>query len=623
MGTGEETGKAKDVDFCAFEAQSPAQLWEIILEKADGGSGNAGLKVWCRGGKFGMAWIEKPSAPGYAFVAQAAYGGFYNVPADCGLVLESGRLKGAVYRGVGEKYVLDAAVNGGTVSGTYQSETCEARKGRATGAAQSGPKGTLKGRILGEAELKKELPALPEKAAYPCWRNTGSGLGFETGAQLVSDPSKVRVLWKSEDLIPPGYHEGINFGTKPCGIQSGHASPILAEGKVFLNYFTGSAGHAGDDKAGYEEFIQKSDYIPNEQVAKKIARLADQIMVCLDAQTGRTLWKFVAKEDGPNVSRGGSDSRHKLCGPSSKAASHLTSCYGAGKVFFKGTGGVIYCLDAKTGAQAWKDGAYDKAAKSYGAATDTCQFADGVMATGKGGGLTGFDATSGKELWTIKGAIGGRQTHLRWVCDGKEYFITPRGQLVEPKSGKLLWTADFPPSEKGVVSGVISVGDGYLLHGGTDSITCYRVTLQEAKRLWTTKEHSVWREIHPVIYQGHAYVRAVTKANQARSAAATYCFELQSGKITGQATGTKSFSSVIGGDGRIFNCNAALVILQSMDPAKFADLKASGNAPSNTVADVSMPIILQGHPETTAVYADGRLFTRTFDGIVCYDLRAK
>ena len=102
----------------------------------------------------------------------------------------------------------------------------------------------------------------------------------------------------------------------------------------------------------------------------------------------------------------------------------------------------------------------------------------------------------------------------------------------------------------------------------------------------------------------------------------TLAFRWSINNNTVKSQSSNSFSSVTAGDGYLFNCNAALVMMQKADPADFREVTPSKGGPSNTVADVSMPIILQGTPETTAIYADGRLFTRTFDGVICYDLRA-
>jgi len=619
--------KSPDVDFCAFDAESGVTFYFLTL-KNGGGESDAVLKMWRRGRAFGMGWMEKETFPGYAFPIQAAFGGFYNVPPDAGLTQKGSTLTGAVYRGLGEKYVLDMKVDGKTITGTYRSETYDARdlrsfyKGKTSKAPQPtpGPQGAVRGKTLSEAELKAQLPPVPPEAQYPCWRNKGDGVGFETGAALITDLSQARVLWKSEELIPPGYHEGINFGTNPCGIQSGHASPILVENRIYLSYFTGSAGHAADDQAGYDRFRLRSRHIPDGLVAKKVARVADQIMVCMDARTGKTLWKFVAKEDGPNNSRGGSDSRHGLCGPSSKAASHLTPCYGDGKVFFKGTGGCVYCLDAKTGARIWRTKPWDKRRGSTD--TDTCQYAQGVVATKTGSLLAGYDAETGKILWTLTKAVRDRRTHVRWHHRGKDYFITACGRLLEPSTGKVIWEADLPSFPRTGKTGVIAANDRYMVHGAGTGITGFRITAASAEKLWTIKDRGVGRAIHPVLYKGYVYARANMQGTTGGATRRTYCIDAETGKIMGEASGTKSYASVIGGDGRVFNSNAASVFLQHADPKNFRDCHASAEAPKQVVADASMRVVLQGMPETTAIYADGRLWSRTFDGIICYDLRA-
>lgn len=125
------------------------------------------------------------------------------MPKDCGLSIEAGRLNGVVYRGAQKKYVLAVTVNAGTLKGPAGERS-------------------YTGRWVSEAEFAKQNPK--PKTDYPCWRNNGSGAGGETSAKLVGNPSQIRVLWKREELIPPGYHEGINFPS-PCGIQSGHCSP--------------------------------------------------------------------------------------------------------------------------------------------------------------------------------------------------------------------------------------------------------------------------------------------------------------------------------------------------------------------------------------------------------------
>jgi outer membrane protein assembly factor BamB len=590
-GSAPDDQKAPDVDFLALDAQAKVELLTLTLDKAEGG-GALTMFIWLRGGKPRQAWAIAANAPAYCWPLMAAAAGFYDLPKDCGLSIEAGKLNGVVYRGAQQKYVLAGTVNAGTFKGPAG-------------------EGSYTGRLVGEAEFAKQNPK--PKADYPCWRNDGSGTGGETGAKLVSDSGQIRVLWKSEELIPPGYHEGINFPS-PCGIQSGHCSPVLADGKVFLSYFTGSAKNM--DAAGVEEMWPNSGFIPKEMVIKKSTHLADQIIVAMDAQSGRTLWKTVFAEDGPNISRGGSGSRHKLYGPSSKAASHLTQCAAYGKVFAKGTGNVVYAVDADTGKLVWRTEPWKQPEKGqFNTGTDTVTFADGVVATMSGGGLTGFEAATGKVLWKLPAGLGRGQTAIRWVTKGREFFLTPKGQCIEPKTGKVLWTAEGAPG-----GGVIAADGSHLLCSGS-SIVGFAISPEKATLLWTVEGEYSPREITPVIYKGHAYLRAMNKVDKDAGKYQSICVELATGKVVSKAEGTKSFSSITCGDGLIFNSNAALVMLQPANPQDFHQLKAGGNLPKNTVADVAMPIIIQGSPEVTAIYADGRVFSRCFDGIICYDLR--
>jgi outer membrane protein assembly factor BamB len=602
--------KAPDCDLVTFDAAAPVERWELVFDQAGPGGKPLTVHVWRRGERFGQAWAESPSQPGYAGVAMVGHPGFYNLPPECGLKVEGGRLTGRIYRGnPGSFLEVQGAVNGTTVSGTFTGTVTVDRDKTAE------VKGFFTGRILAGKDLDAAGSPLPQEAAVTCWRNGGAGLGYETGAKLIDDPSQAKLLWKSEELALPPYHEGINF-QKPVGLQGGHASPVLAEGRIFLPQFIGVVDEAADPK-GVEELWPTSMHIPREMVLRKVARLADQTLTAIDAATGRTLWRFVEPAGGPNISRGGSDSRHKLCGPSSKAASHLTPCLGGGRVYFKTTGSRIHCLDAATGAVVWQTAPAQKPeCGGWDAHTDSLQYADGVMATLHAGGLTGFDGASGQVRWTVKGVIAGRgMTALRYVAGGTESFLTPLGQCLEPKTGKVRWQAEGVSA-----GGVIAADDRFLVIGTPESIACYEVG--SGKPVWKKTDLLQWRTITPAIVKGHAYIRAVTPDTAKSSAAKTYCVDLASGRILGTASGTKSFSSVTAGDGHIFNANAALVIYQDADPARFRDLLATGDAPSNTVADVSMKILLQGTPETTGIYADGRFYSRTFDGIVAYDLRA-
>lgn len=98
------------------------------------------------------------------------------------------------------------------------------------------------------------------------------------------------------------------------------------------------------------------------------------------------------------------------------------------------------------------------------------------------------------------------------------------------------------------------------------------------------------------------------------------CPDLATGEVLGKASGSKSLSSIIAGDGRIFDGNAAGICFQHADHKDFRDLPPSAGGVS--LGGPAGDTIIVGTPETVALYPDGRLFTRNFDALVCYDPRA-
>lgn len=597
------------VAFDRFDASAAVTRYDLVLERGD--ADQLVFHVWMRGDQAGQAWAESSARPAYALGAVAGHGGFYGTP-GAELVRDGDSLRGRLYRTAGsqkehsrDSYHIDARISGDRITGSYL-----ASEWREDQAVES--RGPLTGAVLDEAALKKVLPPVSATADYPCWRNDGSGSGPASDHELVRDPSQARLLWKSEALIPAGYYEGSNIG-KICDIQSGHASPVLAGGRLYLHYFVGDGPSFDAEKVERGVTANgKADRVvrcPPAMWQKKFAERADQLIVCIDAQTGRTLWQTCFDEAGPNIA--GWKTRVGPSSPNAKAASHLTPCVDDGRVFAKGTGGTLYALDAATGDLLWQE-------PGFGLLTDTCIAADGVVATGSGSALIGLDARTGERLWQIDNATGSRVSHIRHRLDDRWVFIAPRGQCIEARSGRVLWQAD-------PCSGVLAAGDGHMVSletaGKVGILRCWRIDQHGMELVWqhrTEPNRAKPRTITPVIWGGHVFARLPTPG--CRNNRFTLGFELASGRSIGQASGTKSFSSPSGGDDRLFNGNAAVVLLQDVTPGSIADL-AADTGRQQKVADAATSVVFLGAPETTPIYADGRLYSRTFDGIVCYDLR--
>lgn len=596
----------------AADAGSEATLWRLVLSGGWPGGKPLQVSIWCRDGVFGQAWAETSGAPAYAFVATAGHGAYFGM-VDAGLRHDKGQVAGLLRVGHGRTYQIKGRVTGGAIQGSYEATFGSGKDGKSA-------TGKLQGQILKVSELKKLQTAFPEACAYPGWRNDGSGSGASTGQKLVDDPCAVRVAWKSEALIPAGYYEGENIGEPFCDIQSGHTSPILADGRLYVSYFVGNGSEIAKDKgkvmADCESGGRKGQYkpVPMHWWKRKFAAKADQIITCIDAQTGATLWRTVIPVDGPNISAHG---RVGALGPNSKASSHLGPCAGGGAVFAKGTGGKLYCVDAVTGKMKWTVPVSGPHKQSKSADADTCQYARGVVVAGRGRTLVGFAAATGKELWQVEDALTFRgASALRWLAeDGKAYFLTGAGHCIDPQSGKVMWQIPDLKLQS------FAADPQHFLAASADGFHCWRISPKGFTALWTHDAYGADRNQYPVLYDGNAYVRAVKKPIPPKNKDwLTICLSLKDGSLAGTASGTKSYSSNVAGDGRIFNCNASVVLLQKAAP-DYRDLPPHGATQRGKVADQNTAVILQGSPESTAIYADGRLFSRTFDGIVCYDCR--
>lgn len=96
------------------------------------------------------------------------------------------------------------------------------------------------------------------------------------------------------------------------------ATPKLAAERLIQQ--AKEVGYAGDDLPPYAE--------------EKTFATADDIMLCMDAATGKTLWKAVVKDRAVN-------SQHHKVGPFD-----LSPAYANGRVFALSTSGWLYAFDA-------------------------------------------------------------------------------------------------------------------------------------------------------------------------------------------------------------------------------------------------------------------------------------
>jgi outer membrane protein assembly factor BamB len=252
-------------------------------------------------------------------------------------------------------------------------------------------------------------------------------------------------------------------------VGKGDASPVLAEGKIYLHTRQGS----------------------------------EEVILCLDANTGKELWR--SSYPTPPVT--GAASSHP--GPRS------TPTVANGKLYVYGVSGILSCLDVKTGKMLWRkeypaNGVPEFATSMSPLVTDgRCIVLAGDE---KNGMALALDAATGDEKWRVAGIGAVYSSASVMNTDGiKQIVVGAEKTLtgINLADGKLLWQVETPPGKwcysapSPVVTGttVFSTGQGT----GTRA---FRIEKQgnkySAMEIWSnTKTGAQWNT--PVLRDGFLY----------------------------------------------------------------------------------------------------------------------
>ncbi|MFC1462093.1 PQQ-binding-like beta-propeller repeat protein [Verrucomicrobiota bacterium] len=439
----------------------------------------------------------------------------------------------------------------------------------------------------------------------------------------MDDITKARMAWYSEEMIP-GSMKGSRGATAHA---SGFCDVIVAERQAFLYWF-----------------------MPGADKSKPVA---DDIVMSWDAANGIPIWR--AAFAGKGVNFGVQEVSYGVYSP------QLVTCYAAGAVYVFSASGRIYALRARDGKPLWESnagrrfealdmrltdyirhpegrkGGLDKGGPpvfldaaqlakhrgklGYGRSSGVV--ADGVLAfpdfeevadeESKSDtivcGLTGLDCRTGRKLWSIPGVSAGLAgMPLRWRHGGREYIISVtsgRGVCIEPKTGRIVWKmkGDLCVDTYPAVSGeyLVTTGRG-IYHSRSrrdETVTAWRISPKGAKKLWSAP----WHVRHdtfsgPVINSGRVYWKSKFRM---------VCADLRNGKILAKTKCPSWDAALIATDGRLFSGNEMF----PADPARLVDHKFDDDK-----------LLKPGLAEwTSSTVCDGRLYYRSSERVVCWDLR--
>jgi outer membrane protein assembly factor BamB len=529
-----------------------------------------------------------------------------------------------------ETISLDATVNEGVVTGT---------------AGDAALEGWLR-----SAEQMSRLNGFAAGKDWPCWtgpKNDWSGI--DANRPLIADFSKYRLVWFSEAT----FGGGREMRTCPILGVSGSWTPIVGDGRIYFIHQRPS-GTVLDEEALHkaEATLAKLLAEPSsaldaalrraqQQGVRRIALVdADDVIVCLDAASGKVVWETVLTGRSFNPA------------PYNKHADqNRTGCYGEGKVFMLGRTFRLYACEGATGKLLWetalpKTHAVFAELKRQALAKKKQMAADSGGLRGAGypplyyaagvvfcqgfaeGGIVGFDAASGKLLWTLPG-----NTPAVWNHQDKQYIVfmgpegEPRLHCADPRDGQVIWRAPIEGDPRGKQRFLRLLGS-YLITANLDSrkpphfVTCYLLESAGPRKLWTLTDQEAALQANSGVASraGIAYLRLRhVEGNSSKLLAV----ELASGKVLAQAAthgGSQQNAVVIANDDRLFvqpDGSHPSGHGTNLEVFALPELKLLGEfrQPHHTTGGYDVPMAIP--------YVDGRFIIRGRNRIFCYDVRAE
>ncbi len=323
---------------------------------------------------------------------------------------------------------------------------------------------------------------------------------------------------------------------------------------------------------------------------------------CLDAATGEKLWK--KEYDAPagkNVPYGN--------GP------RATPAIDGDFVYTFGCMGQVACWSLADGKQQWIKNVEDLGGKRplWGHSSSPLIVGDKVIVQGGGKALVvALDKKTGDKAWTSLEGPAGYAAPMIATLDGKDQLVVFAAETLlglDPKDGGKLWSFPWPTGAGMNCSTPIQLGEKLLIvssekdfSGQKGGMALLEFTSGQPKAAWKNQQVGPGHN-EPAIVDGFFYAFTGFSMDKKGS---LICADLATGKA-------KWTSNDIGGPGTVIRVGDQLLALGN--GGKLALIKPS----SEKIEIISSMDAIKGFPVWTgAVIADGRLYIRSSNELICY-----
>lgn len=287
------------------------------------------------------------------------------------------------------------------------------------------------------------------------------------------------------ESIPLRWSDEENLQWKAPLPGPGSSSPIVVGGKLFVTCYS---GYGVEQDGGEQKDLRRH-------------------LLCLDAESGKTLWQKDVEPVLPEDPYRGFISEHGYA--SSTPVSDGERVY----VFFGKTGVLAFDLE---GGRLWQTGVGTESGRMrWGSAASPILYKDFVIVTAseESESIRALDKQTGKEVWKAEasGLGGSWSTPVLLPVSGerRELVISVPDEAwgLDPQTGKLLWWAETGFSQPVCTSAVAGEEVVYLIGGRRGSA----VAVRGGGKGDVTKSHVLWTsEIgsyvpSPVLHEGRLH----------------------------------------------------------------------------------------------------------------------
>jgi outer membrane protein assembly factor BamB len=396
----------------------------------------------------------------------------------------------------------------------------------------------------------------PAKAEdWPCWRGPRrDGISRETGLLKEWPRGGLKQLWKAD-------------------LSGGFSAVAVAGGRVFT------------------------------QTKEK----NQEVVLCLDAASGRELWRYRYDCDygaHPSFTGGGR--------PQARTGPRSTPAVDGDRVYCLGATGILLCLEVKKGKKVWRQDLLKIGGRncpSHGYCSCPLVVGDRLYVHPggpKGKSIAALDKKTGNVIWQALDDGAGCGTPV-WAEAGgapQLIFFTARGAVgVAPKDGKLLWRYpwktrfDLNIATPIYADGKVFISSNYGTGGALFRLTAKGTPETVWKKLTMQNHFST-----SVLYRGHLYGFSDSRLR---------CVEFATGKVKWDKTGLGKGSLVIAGGRLIVLGDHGELVLAEATPDKYAPISQCQVFDRETLT------------WTVPVVSGGRLFVRSENALLALDVSGK